>query len=324
VRAIQFKSFGGPEVLEMVDLPRPEIKDHQVLIHTQAIGVNYADTMRREGNYVLPTHLPFIPGSEVVGEVEEVGETVTAVAKGDSVIALVGAGAYADFVVADEASLIRKPEQLDVYQAVALPLQALSAYHIITTMGRLQEGESILIHAAAGGVGSLAVQLANLFGAGKVLATASTDSKRQLAKQLGADKVIDYTQDNWDQHIRDLTGGRGVDVILEMAGGDVFQRSVHCLAPFGRLIIYGVASGETPVLNPVDLMEKNKTITGFFLPAMMEKPALYQESLQNILNFATEGKLKTIIGKTYALEDVAQVHEEMQNRKTQGKLILIP
>ncbi|MCR6096007.1 NADPH:quinone oxidoreductase family protein [Salipaludibacillus agaradhaerens] len=324
MRAIQFKSFGGPEVLELVNLSRPKVKDHQVLIKTKAIGVNYADTMRREGNYVLPTPLPFIPGSEVVGEVNDVGKAVTTVAKGDTVVALVGAGAYADFVVADEASLIRKPDTLDAYHAVALPLQALSAYHIITTMGRLQEGESILIHAAGGGVGSLAVQLAKLFGAEKVLATASTESKRQLAKQLGADEVIDYTQDKWDQHILDITDGRGVDVVLEMAGGDIFQRSVQCLAPFGRLIIYGVASGETPVLNPVDLMEKNKTVTGFFLPAMMEKPALYQKSLQKILGLAAEGKLKTIIGKTYSIEDASQLHADMQNRKTQGKLILIP
>lgn len=324
MKAIQFSEFGGPEVLEYVDVAKPTLKPDQVIIQVKAIGVNYADTMRRNGQYVVPTPLPFIPGSEVAGVVLEKGSNVSGVDKGDRVVSLVGSKGYAEYVAADANSLIPIPDNVDDQHAVALPLQGLSAYHILRSMGRLESGETVLVHAAAGGVGSLSVQLAKIFGADKVIATASTPEKLDLAKKLGADELVNYSKEGWEQEVLNLTDGKGVDVALEMVGGKIFDKTLTCLAPFGRLVIFGAASGEQPTLNPVSLLEKNHSVVGFFLPQMMSKPELFQTSLEELLNFTAQGKLQLTIGKTYPLEKAAQLHSDLQSRKTVGKLILVP
>lgn len=324
MKAIQFTKFGGPEVLQKVEVEKPVPKGREVLIEIHAAAVNYADTARREGQYVVKTTLPFIPGAEVAGIVVEVGEYVTAVKPGTRVVTLIESGGYAEYAIADERSLIPIPEQLDFNQAAALPLQGLSAYHILKTMGRLQEGESVLVHAAAGGVGTLAVQLAKLFGAGKVIATASTEEKLQLAHEMGADVLINYTNENWEEQVLEATGGKGVDVALEMAGGDVFIKTLKCLATFGRLVIYGVASGEQSRFYPSSLMARNQSVIGFFLPQIMRKPELLKTSLQELFQYLAEGKLKLTIGDVFPLEEAAHVHALLQSRKTVGKLILEP
>ncbi|MED4924969.1 zinc-binding dehydrogenase, partial [Anoxybacillus geothermalis] len=213
---------------------------------------------------------------------------------------------------------------LDVRRAAALPVQGLSAYHILTTMWRLEEGETVLVHAAAGGVGTLAVQLAKRFGAKTVIATASTEEKRALAARLGADVTIDYTKDGWAAEVMEATDGRGVDVALEMVGGDVFHQTLDCLAPFGRLVVYGAASGEMTRLNPVRLMAKNWSVVGFFLPQVMRKRALYERSLRDLLAWVRDGSLELTIGGVYPLERAAEVHRLLQGRKTSGKLLLVP
>jgi NADPH2:quinone reductase len=324
MKAIQFTKFGGPEVLQKVEVEKPVPKGREVLIEIHAAAVNYADTARREGQYVVKTTLPFIPGAEVAGIVVEVGEYVTTVKPGTRVVTLIESGGYAEYAIADERSLIPIPEQLDFNQAAALPLQGLSAYHILKTMGRLQEGESVLVHAAAGGVGTLAVQLAKLFGAGKVIATASTEEKLQLAHEMGADVLINYTNENWEEQVLEATGGKGVDVALEMAGGDVFIKTLKCLATFGRLVIYGVASGEQSRFYPSSLMARNQSVIGFFLPQIMRKPELLKTSLQELFQYLAEGKLKLTIGDVFPLEEAAHVHALLQSRKTVGKLILEP
>ncbi|WP_153125110.1 quinone oxidoreductase family protein [Peribacillus tepidiphilus] len=324
MKAIQFTKFGGPEVLQKVEVEKPVPKGREVLIEIHAAAVNYADTARREGQYVVKTTLPFIPGAEVAGIVVEVGEYVTSVKPGTRVVTLIESGGYAEYAIADERSLIPIPEQLDFNQAAALPLQGLSAYHILKTMGRLQEGESVLVHAAAGGVGTLAVQLAKLFGAGKVIATASTEEKLQLAHEMGADVLINYTNENWEEQVLEATGGKGVDVALEMAGGDVFIKTLKCLATFGRLVIYGVASGEQSRFYPSSLMARNQSVIGFFLPQIMRKPELLKTSLQELFQYLAEGKLKLTIGDVFPLEEAAHVHALLQSRKTVGKLILEP
>jgi NADPH2:quinone reductase len=327
MKAIQLKEYGGPEVLQLVDIEKPTPKEREVLIEIKAIGVNYADTARRQGQYVVPTPLPFVPGAEVAGIVTEVGEKVTKVKAGTNVVTLLGsdnATGYAEFTLADERSLIPIPEGIDFENAVALPLQGLSAYHILKTMGRLEEGETVLVHAAAGGVGTIAVQLAKLFGAGKVIATASSSEKLELAKQLGADEIVNYTEQGWEQQVLDLTEGKGVDVALEMVGGEIFDKTLSSLAPFGRLVIYGVASGEQPILHPSMLMGKNQSVIGFFLPQIMKKPELLGASLGELLNYTQKGQLKLTIGGTYPLEEAAKVHTLMQGRKTSGKLIMLP
>lgn len=324
MKAIQLKEYGGPEVLQVVELERPVPKGHQVLIEIHAIGVNYADTARREGQYVVPTKLPFIPGAEIAGVVVETGESVTNVQVGDRVGTLIESGGYAEFALADSRGLIPLQEKMEFEQAVALPLQGLSAYHILKTMGRLEAGETVLIHAAAGGVGTLAVQLAKLSGASKVIATASTEDKLALAADMGADVLINYTQQGWEEKVLEATGGKGVDVALEMAGGEIFNKTLKCLATFGRLVIYGVASGEQSRFYPSSLMARNQSVIGFFLPQIMRKPALIQSSMAEMLGYISKGQLKLTIGGVFSLEQAAEVHRLLQSRQTKGKLILKP
>ncbi|MGG3470949.1 NADPH:quinone oxidoreductase family protein [Neobacillus pocheonensis] len=324
MKAVQLTEFGGPEVLKVIDLEKPVPTGHEVLIEIKAIGVNYADTARREGQYVIPTPLPFIPGAEIAGVVVEVGEKVTKVTPGTRVVTLIEAKGYAEFAIADERSLIPLPEQLDFRHAAALPLQGLSAYHILKTMGRLEKGESVLVHAAAGGVGTIAVQLAKLFGAGKVIATASSSEKLELAREMGADVLINYTESDWEEQVLEATNGKGVNVALEMAGGEVFHKTLKCLATFGRLVIFGVASGDQPKFYPSSLIARNQSVIGFFLPQIMRKPELLQPSLVELLTHLGQGKLRLTIGGVFPLEDAAKVHTLLQSRKTLGKLILEP
>lgn len=325
MKAIQFKQYGSPDVLRVINLARPVPKKKDVLIKVEAIGVNYADTARREGAYVVDTPLPFIPGSEVAGEVVELGEEVEGIKVGMKVVTLLGshrATGYAEYTLADSRGLIPLPDGVDLKQAAALPLQGLTAYHILKTMGRIEKGETVVVHAAAGGVGTLAVQLAKKFGA-NVIATASSDEKLAIAKRLGADVLINYTEAGWQNKVMEETK-HGADVILEMVGGSIFYDSLHCLAPFGRLVFYGMASGQPVKFNPGRLMEKNQSLMGFFLPQMMAKPSLYQQSLQELLTYMKNGELELLIGGTYPLEDAAHVHRLLQGRKTTGKLILVP
>ncbi|KYD07351.1 quinone oxidoreductase family protein [Saccharococcus caldoxylosilyticus] len=324
MKMVQFTEYGGPEVLQVIEVDRPVPTGRRVLIKVEAIGVNYADTARREGHYVVPTPLPFVPGTEVAGVVCEVGEETSTVRVGQRVVALIESGGYAEYASVDERAVIPLPDGLDVQQAVALPVQGLSAYHILKTMGRLEQGETVLVHAAAGGVGTLAVQLAKLFGAGKVIATASTEEKREMAMQLGADVAVDYTKESWKDEVIRATDGKGVDVALEMAGGDIFHQTLECLAPFGRLVVYGVASGQFTRMNPARLMGKNLAVIGFFLPQIMGKQTLYQQSLHELLTYVQAGKLTLTIGGVYPLEQAADVHRLLQSRKTHGKLILVP
>ena len=324
MKAIQLKEYGGPEVLQIVEIDRPVPAGHQVLIEVHAIGVNYADTARREGQYVVPTKLPFIPGAEIAGVVVETGESVTNVTPGDRVVSLIESGGYAEFALADSRGLIPLQEKMEFEQAVALPLQGLSAYHILKTMGRLEAGETVLVHAAAGGVGTLAVQLAKLSGASKVIATASTEDKLALAADMGADVLINYTENGWEEKVLEATGGKGVDVALEMAGGEIFNKTLKCLATFGRLVIYGVASGEQSRFYPSSLMARNQSVIGFFLPQIMRKPALIQSSMEDMLGYLSKGQLKLTIGGVFSLDQAAEVHRLLQSRQTKGKLILKP
>ena len=324
MKAVQLQKFGGPEVLEMVEIDRPVPTGREVLIEIKAIGVNYADTARREGQYVVKTPLPFIPGAEIAGVVTAIGEKVTGVKPGMRVVTLIESGGYSEFALADETSLIPIPEQLDFQNAAALPLQGLSAYHVLKTMGRLEKGETVLVHAAAGGVGTLSVQLAKLFGAGKIIATASSPEKLVLARKMGADVLINYSESNWVEQVLEATGGKGVDVALEMVGGEVFNKTLKCLATFGRLVVFGAASGEQSRMYPSSLMARNQSVIGFFLPQIMRKPELLQHSLVELLTYLGEGKLKLTIGGVFPLEEAANVHELLQSRKTSGKLLLEP
>jgi NADPH:quinone reductase len=324
MRAIQFKEFGGPHVLENVDIDVPSPEGRQVLVHVHAAAVNYADTARREGQYVVKTPLPYIPGAEVSGIVAEVGEGVTRVKKGDRVVAMMDSGGYAEYALTDERSIIPLPYGLDFNEAAAIPVQGLGAYHILKTLGKLDQGETVLIHAAAGGVGLFAVQLAKRFGAAKVIATASTEEKLHLAEEMEADVLVNYTREGWEDQVLESTDGKGVDLALEMAGGDVFYKTLKCLAHFGRMVVYGVASGEQSRFYPSSLMAKNQSVIGFFLPPLMRNTELTQKTLHEIFHYVANGDVKVTVGHVFPLQEADKVHSLMQGRQTVGKVILQP
>ena len=325
MKAIQVSEFGDPDVLEHVDVERPSSGEGEVLIEVKAAGVNYADTMRRRNQYLEETPLPFVPGSEVSGVVAKVGAGVEDVKEEDPVVTLLGTSGYAQYAVAPARNLISIPDGMDFEEAAAIPLQGLTAYHVLKTSGTLMEGEGVLVHAAAGGVGTLAVQMAKLMGASPVIATASTQEKLNLANELGADILINYTEEDWHEKVREATGGEGADLILEMVGGDFVQKNFECLAAFGRMVVYGWASGERGSLIPADLMLKNQVVAGFYLPQLMGgRPELVEPSLEKILDWLASSELSLTIGARYPLEKAQEAHGALEGRQTTGKIILNP
>src|SRR5688572_19176432 len=230
MRAVQIEEFGGPEVLQVVDLPKPEPGDGQVLIEVSRAGMNFADTHQRENSYLARYETPLVLGGEVAGRTED----------GRRVVAMVPSGGYAEYAVAPEASVFPIPDGVDDGAALALLIQGLTAWHLYRTSAKLAEGESVVVISGAGGVGSLAVQLAKPFGAGRVIATASTQEKRDLAVSLGADVAVDPAVDDLKGALIEANEGKQVDVVLEMSGGRVFAGSAEALAPFGRIVTYGI------------------------------------------------------------------------------------
>ncbi|WP_019121807.1 quinone oxidoreductase family protein [Brevibacillus massiliensis] len=324
MKAIQFREYGTPDVLQVVDVPVPTAKPGEVLVQVKAVGVNFADTMRRRNRYLAKTPLPYIPGSEVAGVIAEVSPGITDYRVGDRVVALTGSGCYTESVALPVNAIFPIPEQVDFDQAAALLLQGLTAYHVLRTSGQLAPGESVLVHAAAGGVGTLAVQLAKLWGAGQVIAAASSSQKLELALSLGADVGINYSEPDWNDQVMEHTNGKGVDIVLEMVGGEVFKKSIGCLATFGRLVIYGRAGAETTQFDPSVLMQRNTSVVGFWLTRIMQRPALYRESILELLRYVGEGTLQLIIGERVPLTEARRAHELLEGRQTTGKVLLIP
>ena len=323
MRVVRFYEYGGPEVLKVEDAPVPEPGPGEALVKVAAAGVNYADTRRRLGAYVEPTPLPWVVGSEVAGTVAKLGPGVTGVQEGQRVMALTGGGGYAEYAIVAAQALLPVPEKLSFTQAAALPLQGLTAYYLLKHSGRLAPGESVLVHAAAGGVGTLAVQMAKLLGAGKVIATASTPAKLEFACSLGADMQIDYTKEDVVAGVRAATNGQGADIILDGVGGEVFELSLRSLAADGRLIFYGVASGQMVELNPVRLMRRNQSVVGFYLGHLMARPAQLRPAIEEITGWLAEDKLRLMIGHVFALEDAARAHRQLEARETTGKIVLL-
>lgn len=325
MKAVVVEEFGEPDVLRYTEAERPVPGEGEVVVEVRSAGVNFADTMRRRNQYLVPQELPFTPGSEISGIVSEVGEGVEDVSVGARVVTLLDDGGYAEYAIAPAQSLIPLPDGLDFDEAAAVPLQGLSAYHILKTSGALKEGESVLVHAAAGGVGTLAVQMAKLMGAGTVIATASTQEKLDLAGSLGADVLINYTEDDWPQQVLDATDGEGADIILEMVGGEEFlQKNLECLAVFGRMVVYGAASGELGSIVPASLMNNCHSVVGFWLIQIASRPDIFVPSLQEMLGWISSGDLKLTVGGTYPLEDAEKAHTDLEGRKTTGKILLVP
>jgi NADPH2:quinone reductase len=315
MRAIQITEFGGPEVLELVELPEPHPTHGQVLIRVTRAGVNFADTHTRTNSYVQKATLPLVPGGEVAGVREDTGERV---------VALVGSGGYAEYALAPARHTFPIPEGLDDGVALAMIVQGTTAWHMYRTVARVQEGESVVVHAAAGGVGSLAVQLGNAMGAGRVIASASSEDKRALALELGADVAIDPAPDGLTERLLEANGGDPVDVVFEMAGGEVFEASYRALAHFGRIVVCGIASQQPNAPSTGSLLRHSRAVLGFYLFHCLERPGMFEQALADLFARALAGELKVVVGDTYPLSEAARAHIDLRERRTTGKLLLDP
>jgi NADPH2:quinone reductase len=318
MRAIQQARFGGPEVLELVDLPIPQAADGQVLIRVSRAGLNFADTHQREDSYVQKQSLPLVPGSEVAGVREDTGQRV---------VALVGHGGYAEYALAPADRTFPIPDGLDDGTALALLLQGLTAWHLYRTCARVGAGESVLVVSGAGGVGSLAVQLARPLGAGRVIATASSADKRQLCLDLGADAAIDGDASDPEAlraRILAANAGREVDVVLEMAGGPLFDVALRAMADMGRLVVYGISSREQNEVRTGRLLKRSQSIIGFWLFHYLEREEHLRLPLAELFDLAARGEVRAVVGDTYMLSDARRAQEDLTSRRTRGKLLLDP
>ena len=314
MKAVQISEFGGPEVLEHTELPDPEPGDGKIVVTVARSGINFADTHVTRNDYLADQQLPMIPGGEISGTTPD----------GRRVAALLMNGGYAEKVAVPEAALIPIPDGLDDEQAAALLLQGLTARTILAVSARLQPGESVVIHAAAGGTGSLAIQLAKRIGAGRVIALASSEEKRALTLELGADVAVDSRSEDLRAAILEANDGNEVDVVLEMSGGEAFEASLRSLAPFGRLVTFGIASREENKVKTGHLMRHSRAVIGFWLVHLFNRPELLRDGIGELFAAAAAGELRAVIGGTYPLSQAVRAHEEIAARRTQGKLLLDP
>jgi len=300
--------------MNLVDLPEPEPGPGEKLVRISRTGINFADTHTTSNEYLAKQELPFIPGQELVGITED----------GTRVAAVVPSGAYAEVAAVPEDRLVMVPDGVDDDQAAGLLIQGLTADAILRISANMQPGESVVVNAAAGGTGSLAVQVARSMGAGNIIAMASTDAKRELTLELGADVAVDSLSDALRAEILAANGGKPVDVVLEMAGGKAFEDLLQSLAPFGRLVTFGIASREQNAVKTGSLMRNSRAVIGFWMVHLLARPELAKACIGRVLDAAAKGELKTVLGGTFGFEDVARVHEDLAARRTYGKILLDP
>jgi NADPH:quinone reductase-like Zn-dependent oxidoreductase len=321
MRAVQITRFGGPEVLDIVDLPDPVPGPGQQLYEVRTAGVNFADTHQIENSYLSAQQLPLIPGAEFVG---------TPAGGGPRVVGLLDGGGYAQKVLAHDFLTWPVPDGVTDEQALAVVLQGATAWHLLRTSAHLAEGESVVVIAGAGGVGSLAVQLARRWGAGRVIATASSPEKRALAEELGAHATVDPAladddPKNFTEALREANRGKPVDIVLEMTGGNVFTGALSALAPFGRLVTYGMAARQdTAVVPPGALMRRSRAVIGFWLAHCMARPEMMDAAMAELVPLVAAGDLKPVLGGRYPLSAVREAHQDLLARRTTGKLVLDP
>jgi NADPH2:quinone reductase len=315
MRAIQLTEFGGPEKLVPEELPDPIAADGEEVLEVLAAGINYADTHQTEDSYLAKQTLPLIPGSEVVVRGSD----------GSRLLGFVSGGGYAERIAVNPKHLFPIPDGVSDADALTSLVQGATAWHLLRTSAHLAAGETVVVHAGAGGVGTIAIQLARKWGAGRIIATASTPEKRALALELGADVAIDSQVDDLTAALKDANGGRGVDVVLEMTGGPVFDASLRALAPLGRLAVFGMAGRVPPHDIPVGmLMARSTAVIGFWLVHIVQRPALLAEAVTGLLGMLDRGELRAVIGEQYRLDTVSDAHRSLLDRSSVGKLILVP
>ena len=322
MKAIQVTKTGGPEVLLLADIPTPKPKPNEVLVKIFASGVNFIDVYFREGRY--PMALPFVSGQEASGLAHEIGSEVKTFKPGDRVAYTGIMGSYAEYAAVPADRLVHVPEGITDRQAAAAMLQGMTAHYLIHDSYPLKKGETTVIHAAAGGVGLLLVQMAKNIGA-RVIATVGTEEKANLAREAGADEVILYDTQDFEAETKRLTGGKGVDVIYDGVGKTTFDKDLNILRPRGYLVLFGGASGAVPPFDLVKLSQKGSLyITRPTLGHYIATHEELQQRATDVFKMIESGKLKLRIGHTYALGDSQQAHRDLEGRKTTGKLLLIP
>jgi NADPH2:quinone reductase len=321
MRAIRVTTPGGPEALEVAEIDRPQPAKGQVLVRLEAIGVNFIDIYHRTGLYKLP--LPFTPGSEGAGRVESVGEGVSEARPGDRVAWAMSVGSYAEYAIVPADKLVPIPENIDAKTAAAAMLQGMTAHYLAVSTYPLKQGDRALVHAAAGGAGGLLVQLAKLRGA-HVIGTVSNDEKARIAREAGADEIIDYTKSDFEQEVLRITGGAGVHVVYDSVGKTTFDRSVNCVTRRGLLALFGQSSGPVPPFDPARLAKNGIYLTR---PSLAHYTATRDELLWRageVFDWIGSGRLRIRIDREILLREVREAHRLLEGRKTSGKVLLIP
>jgi NADPH2:quinone reductase len=322
MKAIQVKQPGGPEALELAEIPIPQPKENEVVVKIAASGVNFIDVYQREGRYKLP--LPFVAGQEGAGTVTALGSKVSGIKTGDHVAWAGIQGSYAEYIAAPADRLVPVPEGVDAAAAAAAMLQGMTAHYLSHDTYPLKRGETALVHAAAGGVGLLLVQMAHHFGA-RVIGTVSTEEKARLAREAGADEVILYTQVDFESETKRLTDGKGVNVVYDSVGKTTFEKGLNVLRPRGYMVLFGGSSGAVP---PFDLIQLSQKGSLFVTRPTLGHYTITTEELRKrasaVFEMIAAGNLKLRVAHTYPLADPAQAHRDLESRKTTGKLLLLP
>jgi NADPH:quinone reductase len=328
MQQVQMSAYGKPDVLQLATVAIPQPKAGEVLLKVEAAGVNYSDVLRRKNTYFMPTPLPFVLGAEAVGEIVAVGEGVDAppFQVGNRVLAILPhGGGYSEYVAAIAQYCVPLPPHLDAAEATAIFVQGSTAHLMLHQVVRDVEGKSILIHAAAGGVGSILVQLAKLAGASTVIGTGSSDKKLAAIRAFGADHAVNYTQAGWAKRVIEAHDNQKVDLIFEMVGGNIYTESFECLATGGTMVVYGAASGEKGHVHSEHFVDESQTVAGFNLAFFIQhRTELWQQSLGAIISLMAEGKLTISVKDTFSLHDVAEAHTLLEGRQTTGKVVLKP
>jgi NADPH2:quinone reductase len=313
VKAIQIEEFGGPEVLQYREVPDPEVGDGQVLVEVARSGVNFADTHATRNDYLAEQQLPLIPGGEVSGRTPD----------GRRVAAILAGGGYAEKVAVPERFAVPVPDEVDDDRAAALLLQGLTAMALVRRCARVEPGETLVVEAAAGGTGSLSVQLGKLAGA-KVIGLASSEEKRALAERFGADATVDSRSPDLKEAILAANGGERVDAVLQMSGGEAFDAELSALAPMGRMVVFGIASREQRQVSTAALLRGSKAVIGFWLFHLLMRPEVAAPMIGELFGAVAGGELEVNLGEVYPLSEAARAHEDLIARRTSGKLLLDP
>lgn len=322
MKAIRVQSYGGAEQLVYQDVEKPEPQPNEALVKIDAIGVNFIDVYHRTGLYPLP--LPFTPGSEAAGTVESIGSEVSDIAIGDRVAYAMAVGSYAEYAAVPAARLVKMPEGIDAQTGAAAMLQGMTAHYLSTSTYPLKNGDTALVHAAAGGVGLLLIQMAKRAGA-RVFGTVSTQEKARLAREAGADEVILYTEQDFQQEVRRLTDGKGVQVVYDSVGKTTFMKSLDSLAPRGLVALFGQSSGSVPPFDAALLAQKGSL---YLTRPSLANYVLTREELLwragDVLNWIKTGELKLRIERKFPLSEAAEAHRQLEGRATTGKILLLP